>query len=84
MIARFNEKLHIVEVWLTQSDQRDDALMASLPERYRDWNTHGYQPVLFRSGGRDLFEDTLALLKDWRMAEAARQMQEEKAAAQGG
>ncbi len=81
MIARFNEKLHIVEVWLTQEDQRDGSLMASLPGRYQVWNGNGYRPVLFRSGTRDLQEDMLALLRDWRMAEAARQTAAEKAVA---
>ena len=80
MIARFNEKLHIVEVWLTQEDQQDASLMASLPERYQVWNRNGYRPVLFRSGSRDLQEDMLVLLKDWRMAEAARQTAAEKTA----
>lgn len=78
LITRFNEKLHIVEVWLTNEDQQNNALMDALLSCYQDWNTQGYTPVLFRSGSHDLYEDMLQLLKKWRLAEAESQVQAEK------
>ena len=79
VITRFNEKLHIVEIWLTREDQQNETLMASLSALYREWNEKGYQPVLFRSGCHDLYEDMLALLKDWRLRQAEREVMAEKA-----
>ena len=79
VITRFNEKLHIVEIWLTREDQQNEALIASLSARYREWNEKGYQPVLFRSGCHNLYEDMLALLKDWRLRQAEREVLAEKA-----
>ena len=79
VIARFNEKLHIVEIWLTREDQQNETLMASLSARFQEWNEKGYQPVLFRSGCHDLYEDMLALLKDWRLRQAESEVLAEKA-----
>ncbi|MBQ6268398.1 MAG: hypothetical protein IJK64_11595 [Clostridia bacterium] len=70
----------IVSVWLTNEDQKNEALEAWLKEQYPKWKEKKLQPVVYRSGKGDLRESVLELLKHNRMRIAQNEIAAEKAA----
>lgn len=52
----------IVEVWLTNEEQQDQAVRESLKPLYQQYKAKKYTAAVFLSGSRDLAEETGALL----------------------
>ena len=52
----------IVEVWLTNQEQRDERLQKQLEDLYQQYSKKKYFVVVFKSGNQDLAEETSALL----------------------
>lgn len=53
----------IVEVWLTNKEQQDQAIKESLKPLYQQYKAKKYTVAVFLSGSRDLAEETGALLR---------------------
>ena len=53
----------IVEVWLTNEEQQDQAIKESLKPLYQQYKAKKYTVAVFLSGSRDLVEETGALLR---------------------
>ena len=66
MQLRVNEPNRFFEVWLTQDEQEDAALQASLEPLLAEYKARKYRPVFFVSGREDLQENTAALLRAHR------------------
>lgn len=67
-------------LWMTNADQRDPDCAAQADALIKEWHGNGWPPVIFRSGGEDLYEDTLALLKYNRDKAARREVEQERLA----
>ena len=80
MVTRQNDEKKLFEIWLTNEERRSEALMASLKPLYGEWRARGYMPVVFCSGGGDLYGETLELLKNSRRRTAEREIKAEKEA----
>ncbi|MBD5083680.1 MAG: hypothetical protein HDT33_01065 [Clostridiales bacterium] len=52
----------IVEVWLTNEEQQDQAIKESLKPLYQQYKAKKYTVAVFLSGSRDLAEETVVLL----------------------
>lgn len=52
----------IVDIWLTNEEQQDQALREKLKSLYQQYKAKKYTAVVFLSGSRDLAEETAALL----------------------
>ena len=63
MIVKQNDRLKIMEIWLTKEDQENEVFMDGLNAKYEEWKQQGYLPVVYRSGSEPLFDCTLDLLK---------------------
>lgn len=81
MEISINEKSKTISIWLTNADQHDEACAAQVKALIKEWHGKGWLPVIFRSGGEDLYEDTIALLKHNRDLTARREVEAEKALA---
>lgn len=77
MTQIIDDKNKIVELWLTNAEQNDVALLESLKSLYGTWRERSYQPVVFRSGGRDLTDLTEGLLLHNRTVAARRDLAQE-------
>ena len=53
----------IVEVWLTNSEKNDPAIVARLKPLYRAYQKQKYTVAVFQSGGADLLGCTRDLLR---------------------
>ena len=53
----------IVEVWLTNSEKNDPAIVARLQPLYQAYQKQKYTVAVFQSGGSDLFGCTRDLLR---------------------
>ena len=53
----------IVDIWLTNEEQPDQAIRESLKPLYQQYRTKKYTVAVFLSGSRDLAEETGALLR---------------------
>lgn len=73
-----NEKQHIVEFWLTNTEKNDAALHQLLKLQYKKWKSENYLPVVFESGERGLYEATSDLLCYNRKRLAQLEVQREK------
>lgn len=78
MDIRLDEKKKQVQVWLTNADCWDERLMGALDAQYDVWARDKYQVAVFRSGGADLYENTLDMLRYNRRRSAEREVQREK------
>ena len=78
MIVKQNDRLKIMEIWLTRADQEDTALLECLKPKYAEWKQQGILPVVYRSGTESLFDCTLDLLKYNRKLSAQREVQNAK------
>ncbi len=52
----------IVDIWLTNEEQQDQALREKLKPLYQQYEAKKYTVAVFLSGSRDLAEETGALL----------------------
>lgn len=53
----------IVDIWLTNEEQQDQAIKESLKPLYQQYKAKKYTIAVFLSGSRDLAEETAALLR---------------------
>jgi len=60
--TKVNEEKKIVEIWLTNAEQKDEELRESLKTLYEKYKQEKYKVAVFLSGSRDLFKQTEALL----------------------
>lgn len=74
-----NDSTRIVEIWLTNTDQKDPALCERLPAMYREFKSKGYLVAVFKSGLENLSDKTLSLLLHNREVFAKRDIEAEKA-----
>lgn len=63
----FNNKLKIVEVWVSKNEVLNQDLRAHLVSRYK---AKGYLTVFFESGTSELYDSTLILLRHNRSLSA--------------
>ena len=68
----------IVEVWLTNEEQQDQALREKLKPLYQQYKAKKYTVTVFLSGSRDLVEETGALLRYNKRRSAEREVQRER------
>ena len=68
----------IVEVWLTNEGQQDQAIRESLKPLYQQYRTKKYTVAVFLSGSRDLAEETGALLRHNKRRTAELEVQRER------
>lgn len=52
-----------VDIWLTQSESKDESIRRSLETYYQQFKEKKYFVSIFESGTRDLFSDTALLLR---------------------
>lgn len=78
MEIKLDEKKKQVQVWLTNTDCRDERLMGALEAQYDVWARDKFQVAVFRSGGGDLYDNTLQMLRYNRRRSAEREVQREK------
>lgn len=57
-----DEQAKIIEVWLTQAESTDQVLNDRLKPLYKKWKQQKYMTCVFRSGSRDLQDQTAGLL----------------------
>ena len=57
-----DEDKRIIEVWLTKAESTDDVLQSRLRPLCKKWKQEKYLTCVYRSGDRDLQEQTAALL----------------------
>ena len=70
----------IVEVWLTNSEKNDPAIVARLKPLYRAYQKQKYTVAVFQSGSSDLFGCTRDLLRYNRKRVAELETLREKSA----
>lgn len=68
----------IVEIWLTNAEQRDTDLRERLKPLYREYKEKKYLVAVFESGAGDLYENTSALLLSNRRKLAEKELREEQ------
>ena len=68
----------IVEVWLTNEEQQDQAIRESLKPLYQQYKAKKYTVAVFLSGSRDLAEETVALLRHNKRRSAELEVQRER------
>ena len=68
----------IVDIWLTNEEQQDQALREELRPLYQQYETKKYKVAVFLSGGRDLAEETVALLRYNKKRTAELEVQRER------
>lgn len=73
-----NEKL--VEIWLSNAEKADSELREYLAGLYRRYGEKKYTVAVYESGGGDLLQDTMALLRFNRCRTAQREVARAKAA----
>ena len=82
MNVKIHEPAKIVEIMLTHTEQADEEVRKQLKRLYAQYKGTKYTVAVFRSGSRDLYEDTRELLLFNRRRSAERAVQERKAAGQ--
>lgn len=78
MKMQVNHQRQIVEVWLTNQEQQDAALMESLQAQYQQYKEKKYKVAVFRSGGRELAGLTEDLLIHNRTVAAQKDLEQER------
>lgn len=71
-----------VDIWLTQSEAKDDNVRASLEPYYQQFEKKKYFVSIFESGERDLFSDTVLLLRHNLELQAKKELADEHSNAQ--
>ena len=80
MRIRRNEVDRILEIWLSNAEEADDRLRASLKPLFQESKRLGYMAVVYESGDRDLADGMRELLRHNREVIARRQLAEEEGA----
>ena len=62
MVLKEHEDMKIVEIWLTQAEQEDDALRDTLQKLYQDYSRRKFKIAQFHSGVGSLYDATRDLL----------------------
>ncbi len=62
MELSINEEKRIVLIWMTSSDQHDEACLKQVDSLIKKWYGKGWFPTVFRSGQNDLYDYTAGLL----------------------
>lgn len=62
MKIEVNHQSKITSVWLTRQEQQDPDIKMQLGRLYADCRARKYTVAVFHSGGRDLCQETSALL----------------------
>lgn len=75
-----NETSKILEIWMTNADQKDEACAAKVKQLIKKWHDKGFLPVVYKSGSEGLTENTSALLVTNRNRAARREVERERAA----
>lgn len=75
-----NETSKILEIWMTNADQKDAACTAKVKQLIKKWHDKGFLPVVYKSGTEDLGERTSALLVLNRNRAARREVELERTA----
>lgn len=57
-----DENKKVIEIWLTKTEAADETLQSHLRPFYKKWKEKKYITCVYRSGNRDLQEQTAALL----------------------
>lgn len=78
MKMQVNHQNKIVEVWLTNNEQQDAALMEGLQAHYQQYKEKKYKVAVFYSGKRDLTDLTEELLLHNRTVAARREVEQER------
>ena len=68
----------IVDIWLTNEEQQDQALREKLKPLYQQYEAKKYKVAVFLSGSRDLAEETGALLRHNKRRIAELEVQRER------
>lgn len=68
----------IVEVWLANEEKQDQAVEENLKPLYQQYKAEKYTVAVFRSGSRDLAEETVALLRRNKRRIAELEVQRER------
>ena len=68
----------IVDIWLTNEEQQDQALREKLKPLYKQYEAKKYKVAVFLSGSRDLAEETGALLRYNKKRTAELEVQRER------
>ena len=68
----------IVDIWLTNEEQQDQAIRESLKPLYQQYKEKKYTVAVFLSGSRDLAEETSALLRHNKRRVAELEVQRER------
>ena len=68
----------IVDIWLTNEEQQDQALREKLKPLYQQYKAKKYKVAVFLSGSRDLAEETGALLRHNKRRIAELEVQRER------
>ena len=68
----------IVDIWLTNEEQQDQAIKESLKPLYQQYKAKKYTVAVFLSSSRDLVEETLALLRYNKKRVAELEVQRER------
>lgn len=63
------DEMKIVEIWLTNQDQKDDLVDEMVKNITKDYSGKKYKVVIFRSGNGDLYDCTESLIKKNRCLE---------------
>lgn len=71
-----------VDIWLTQSEAKDENVRTSLEPYYQQFSKKKYFVSVFESGARDLFSDTVLLLRHNLELQAKKELADEHSHAQ--
>lgn len=71
----------MVDIWLTKTEKNDPEIHQSLQDIYKEYQKKNYLVAVFESGGQDLYQNTLDLLRYNRRRSAEREVQRKKRAA---
>ena len=68
----------LVEIWLTSKEWQDQTCAAGLTPLFQQYRAKKYTVAVFLSGGRDLAEETGALLRQNKRRTAELEVQRER------
>jgi len=62
LILNIQDDKNLVEVWLTNAEKNNQELRDKLKDMYAEYKAKKYTVVVFESGDKDLYQNTLELL----------------------
>ncbi len=81
MQIQIHDESRMAEVWLTQAERDDPAVMEQLKPLYARCRARQYTVAVFLSGREDVYQNTLALLSYNKRRLAALEVRKEKESA---